>query len=58
VEDIKIRKIGWAGHMRRIEEERIPKRVLNENFHTTRPFGRPRTRWATWFRGMLYNCWG
>jgi hypothetical protein len=24
----------------------IPKRVLNGNFHTTRPVGRPRTRWA------------
>jgi hypothetical protein len=23
-----------------------PKKVLNENFHTTRPVGRPRTRWA------------
>jgi hypothetical protein len=24
----------------------IPKKVLNGNFHTTRPVGRPRTRWA------------
>jgi len=29
-----------------MEEERIPKKVLNRNFHTTRPVGRPRTRWA------------
>jgi hypothetical protein len=29
-----------------MEEERIPKRVLNGNVHTTRPVGRPRTRWA------------
>jgi hypothetical protein len=29
-----------------MEEERIPKQVLNGNFHTTRPVGRPRTRWA------------
>jgi hypothetical protein len=29
-----------------VEEERIPKKVLNENFHTTRPVGRPRTRWV------------
>jgi hypothetical protein len=27
-------------------KERIPKKVLNGNFHTTRPVGRPRTRWA------------
>jgi len=24
----------------------VPKKVLNGNFHTTRPVGRPRTRWA------------
>jgi hypothetical protein len=29
-----------------MEEERIPKSVLNGNLHTTRPVGRPRTRWA------------
>jgi hypothetical protein len=29
-----------------MEEQRIPKKVLNGNFHTARPVGRPRTRWA------------
>jgi hypothetical protein len=29
-----------------MEEERIPEKVLNRNFHTTRPVGRLRTRWA------------
>jgi len=46
VEDVKIRRLGWAGHIRRVEEERIPKKILNGNFHTTRPVRRPRTRWA------------
>ena len=46
VEDIKIRRLEWVGHIIRMEEERIPKKVLNGNFHTTRPVGRPRTRWA------------
>ena len=46
MEDIKIRRLEWAGHIIRMEEERIPKKVLNCNFHTTRPVGRPRTRWA------------
>jgi hypothetical protein len=33
--------------MIRMEEEGIPrKKILNGNFHTTRPVGRPRTRWA------------
>jgi hypothetical protein len=46
VEDIKIRRLEWAGHIIRMEEERIPKKFLNGNFHTTRPVGRPRTRSA------------
>jgi len=29
-----------------MEEERIPKKVLNGNFFTTRPVGRSRNRWA------------
>jgi hypothetical protein len=29
-----------------MEEERIPKKVLNGNFYTTRPVERTRTRWA------------
>ena len=29
-----------------MEEERIPKKILSGNFYTTRPMGRPRTRWA------------
>jgi len=45
VEDIKIKRLGWAGHIIR-REERIPKKVLNGNFYATRPGGKPRTRWA------------
>jgi len=46
VEDIKIRRLEWAGLITRMEEKKIPKKVLSGNFHTTRPVGRPRTRWA------------
>jgi len=47
VGDIHIRRLGWAGHIVRMEEERITKKkVLNGNFYTTRPMGRPRSRWA------------
>jgi len=46
VEDIKFRRLEWAGHIIRMEEESIPKKGLNGNFYTTRPVGRPRTRWV------------
>ena len=40
------RRLGWAGHIIGMEEERIPKKVLNGNFYTTRLVGGPRTRWV------------
>jgi hypothetical protein len=46
VEGIRIKRLEWVGHIIRMEEERIPKKVLNRNFHTTRPVGKPRTRGA------------
>ena len=46
MEDIKFGRLGCTGHIIRMEEQRIPKKVLNRNFHTARPVGRPRTRWA------------
>ena len=46
MEDIKIRRLVLASHIIRMEKERIPKKVLNGNFHTTRPVGIPRIRWA------------
>jgi hypothetical protein len=35
-----------------------PKKVLNRNFNTTRPVGRPRTRWVDVVQRMHYNCLG
>jgi len=46
VQDIEIRRSGWAGHVMRMEEERVPKKGLNRNFCTTRPVRRPRNRWT------------
>ena len=46
MDDIKFRRLGWAGHIIRMEEHRIPKKVLNGNFHIARPVGRPGNKWA------------
>ena len=46
MEDITFRRLRWAGHIIRMEEQRIPKRILNGNFHTATLEGRPRTTWA------------
>jgi hypothetical protein len=58
VENIIIRRLGWEGHIIRMEEERIPKRILNGNFHTTRPVGRPRIRWADVFQRDAFQLLG
>jgi hypothetical protein len=43
-ENIKIIRLGWTGHIIRMEE-RIPKKILNVKFHNIRSTGKPRTRW-------------
>jgi len=45
MEKIRLKKLRWFGHVQRMEENRIPKRVLYMNLGTTRLRGRPRNRW-------------
>jgi hypothetical protein len=44
-ETIRLHILRWFGHVQRMEENRITKRVLYMNLETTRPRGRPRNRW-------------
>jgi hypothetical protein len=44
VDDIKIRRLELAGHITRMEDERIPEKGLNGKFHNTRP----REVYAVW----------
>ena len=44
-ETIRLHILRWFGHVQRMEENRIPKRVLCMNLETTIPRGRPRNRW-------------
>jgi hypothetical protein len=43
-ETIRLNGLHWCGHEQRVEENRIPKRVLYMNLGTTRLRGRPRNR--------------
>jgi hypothetical protein len=45
VETVRLNRLHWFGHVQRMEENRIPKRVLYMNLGTTRLTGRPRNRW-------------
>ena len=46
-QNIKKNRLRWFGHVQRMEENSIPKRVLYMNLGTTRLRGRPRntSRW-------------
>jgi hypothetical protein len=44
-ETIMLHRLRWFGHVQRMEENRIPKRVLYMNLETPRLIGRPRNRW-------------
>jgi hypothetical protein len=44
-ETIRLHRLRWFGHVRKMEEDRIPKTVLYMNLESTRPTGRPRNRW-------------
>jgi hypothetical protein len=43
-ETIRLNNLCWFGHVQRMEENRIPKKVLYMNLET-RLRGRPRNRW-------------
>jgi hypothetical protein len=43
-ETIRLHRLCCFGHVQRMEENRIPKRVLYVNLET-RPRGRPQNRW-------------
>jgi hypothetical protein len=45
IETIRLNRLCWFGHMQRMEDNRIPKRVLCMNLGTTRLRGRSRNRW-------------
>jgi hypothetical protein len=42
---IRLNRLCWFGHVQRMEENRIPNRVLDMNLGTTRLRGRLRNRW-------------
>jgi len=45
IETIMLNRLHWFEHVRRMEENRIPKRVLYMNLETTRLQGGQRNRW-------------
>jgi hypothetical protein len=41
---VKARRLSWIGHVERMEDSRMPKRVMREEIHTRRKRDRPKVR--------------
>jgi hypothetical protein len=57
-ETIRLHRLCWFGHVQRMEEDRIPGRVLHINLETTRLRGRPRKSWLDEVREDLRTVGG
>ena len=57
IETIRLNRLHWFGHVQRMEENRIPKRVLYMNLGTSRLRGRPRNRWQDEVREDGRSSW-
>ena len=42
---IKGQRISWLGHLRRMEEDKMPKKIFTQELEGRRRRGRPRKRW-------------
>jgi len=42
---IKGQRISWLGHLERMEEDRMPKKIFAQEMEGTRRRGRPKKRW-------------
>jgi hypothetical protein len=42
---IKGQRISWLGHLERVEEDRMPKKIFTQQLEGTRCRGRPRKGW-------------
>ena len=42
---IKGQRVSWLGHLERMEEDRMPKKIFTQELEGTRRRGRPRRRW-------------
>ena len=53
LEDIKTKQLKWYGHVKRMEEGRLPKKVMRWSPPGRRKRGRPKLTWAEEIRGLM-----
>jgi hypothetical protein len=50
VKSIKGQRISWLGHLERMKEDRMPKKIFTQEVEGTRRRGRPRKGWREIFK--------
>jgi len=55
LDDIKTKPLKWYGHVQRMEEGRLPKKVMKWSPPGRRKQGRPKANWAEGIRGKGIN---
>ena len=55
IDNIHVRSLQWLGHITRMSEERLPKRVMEARPIGTRSKGRPRTEWSEYMISVASN---
>jgi len=53
LDDIKTKQLKWYGHVQRMEEGRLPKKVVKWSPPGRRKQGRPKATWVEGIRGVL-----
>ena len=49
-------RMSWLGHLKRMEEDRMPKKIFTQELEGTRRRGRPRKGWREEVKRDL-KCW-
>jgi hypothetical protein len=57
IETVRLNRLCWFGHVQRMEQNKIPKRVLYMYLRTTRLRGKPRNRWQDEVERGWTNSW-
>ena len=52
---IRAQRLGWLGHIERIQETRLVKAIHSWKPISKRPIGRPKTRWENDVRKDIHN---
>jgi len=53
LDDIKTQQLKWYGHVQRMEEGRLPKKIMRWSPPGRRKRGRPKATWAEGIRGLM-----